>query len=367
MNKQLIYSFVAIICFSFIGCDDDDSGLNSKVTNPHGKIYITNQADGTVSIFNSADLSLIKTFNTPVNEPHFVEFTHDNIYYFVLGREVGGTIAKYQTSNDSLIAQITVEGSVFPTSFAVSPNNDTMYVTDFTNDAGHIHRYDISGTNFTWLDSTLQAGRQTHDIRLSENGKLIISAGYSSDDITIINIENGDLTPMSIIDGQQVFNPASNSYGGYGVLIDKTSSLAYISCRKSVNSTTSQPQDQIRIMDLRNSTVLDSILLIGETTNDTEPIYMAISPDNNILYVANNRDNSLSVIQISTREVIANVPFGTPKAFGIDISSDGSRVYVGCTNTRPENGYLYMIETENYTKVDSVMCGSEPFGVSWIE
>ena len=380
MLKRFVF-FLIVSSMMYIACDDDSNPVVvDDNNNPEGRIYITNQADQTVSIYDSKNYSLIKTFATPVVEPHFIQFTHDLQYYFVLGRQVSGSLAKYRTSDDSLIAQVTVQGAVFPTAFAISADSDTLYLTDFTPAAGHTHRYDISGTNFSWIDDVLQAGYQTHDIRISDDGKLVISAGFGSDDITLFNTETGNLKPISLLDGEEVFNGGSNNYGGYGVLIDKTNSKAIISCRKShfftYDTTSISPltidtvrneQDQIRIIDLNNSTILDSILLAGISTNNTEPIYMTISPDNNILFVTNNNDASMSVIRLSTSEIIETVPFSTPKPFGISISEDGSRVYVTCTNTRPNAGMLYVIDGETYEKLDSITTGSEPFGLIWTE
>lgn len=356
MFKYLFLSFVGLVIL-FSACDKNSNPIISDNGNPEGKIYITNQADQTVYIYDSKTLMRVDSFQTPVVEPHYINFTHDFEYYFVLGRQVSGSLAKYRTSDNSLVKQVTVEGAVFPTAFAISNNNDTLYLTDFTNASGHTHRYDISGTNFVWIDSILQAGWETHDIRLSDDGKYLVSAGYGSDDITIVNTETGNLTPVSLLDGEEIYNGASLNYGGYGVLIDKNSNFAYISCRKEV--------DQIRIVDLNNHTIIDSIVLAGVYSADPEPIYMTISPDNNILFVANNKDSSMSVIRLSTLEVIKTVHFSTPKPFGISISDDGSRVYVGCTNKRPDRGMVYVIDGNNYIKVDSILTGSEPYGLQW--
>ena len=354
MFKRICFIIVCIAILS-IACSNEN---NPVISNPlPERFYVTNQADQTVYIYDAVSFNLIDSFTTPVVEPHFIQFTHDYQYYFVLGRQVSGSIAKYKTSNDSLVALVQVEGAVFPTAFAISNNNDTLYLTDFTNDAGHTNRYDISGTNFVWIDSVLQAGRQTHDVRISDDGKYVISAGYSSDDITVINTQTGDLKPISLIDGDNVFNPNSNNYGGYGVLIDHYSNLAIISCRKNV--------DQIRLVDFKNSVIVDSIVLAGVHSADPEPIYLVISPDNNFLYVANNKDSSMSVINLLTRQVVETVTFSTPKPFGISISDDGKRVYVGCTNTRPELGMVYIIDGETFEKIDSVTAGSEPFGLIW--
>jgi YVTN family beta-propeller protein len=341
-----------------VGCGS--SSVSSSKSGPKGKLYIPNQADQTISILNTADLTVVKTFATPVVEPHFVEFSPDGEYYYIVGRQVGGTMAKYKATNDSLVAQVTVEGVVFPTSFTISPGNDTLYLTDFTLGPGHTHRYNVAGDNFIWLDSILQAGHQTHDITISPDGKYVVSAGFSSDDITVLNTLTGDVTPLTLDSAKQQFNGVSNIYGAYGVEIDHNSRFAILACRKGV--------DQIRMIDLVNMTILDSILspVTNATNPNTDgPNYMALSPDNNILFVTNLTDNSLTVYRLSTREVMAHIPFETPKAFGIDISDDGTQVYVSCTNVRPAVGRVYVIDANTFEKIDSVTVGSEPFGLAW--
>ena len=53
------------------------------------------------------------------------------------------------------------------------------------------------------------------------------------------------------------------------------------------------------------------------------------------------------------------------RPFGITISDDGTRVYVSCTNTRPQPGQVYVIDGETFEKLDSLEVGSEPFGLAW--
>lgn len=337
----------------------ETSPTSSRKAHPAGKIYIPNQADQTITILNSSNLLEIKTFATPVVEPHFVEFSPDGLYYYIVGRQSSGTIAKYRTANDELIANVAVEGVVFPTAFAISPNGDTMYVTDFTLGAGHTHRYNVSGDNFVWIDSILQAGYQTHDISISSDGKYVVSAGFSSDDITIVNTQLGTVTPLTLDSAKLLFNTVSNNYGPYGIEVDHNGTMAIVACRKGV--------DQIRLIDLVNMTILDSIVapVVNSDPGKNGPTYMALAPDNNTLFVSNNSEPSLTVYRLSTREALKTIDFPFGNAFGVDISDDGTRVYVTCTNTRPARGRMYVIDTETLEKIDSVDVGSEPFGLAW--
>jgi YVTN family beta-propeller protein len=352
-------ALIVLLAVALLGGCDSSTGPVHRV-GPAGKLYVPNQADSTMYIYDTETMSRIDSFHIPIAEPHYIDFSHDLAYYYVVGRQAGGKLVKYQSSNDSVISVVQVPGAVFPTAFVISNDDDTLYLTDFTLGSGHTHRYDVSGTNFQWHDSVLQAGIQVHDIRISPDGRRIVSAGFSSDDITIYDLLTGDVQPLTIDSARHGFNPVSNNYGPSGVLIDRNGTRAVLACSKGT--------DQLRLVDLVNLTIVDSILIpVSNTINPDRngPTYMVISPDNNVVFVTNHLDNSMSVVRLSTLEVLTTIPFETPRPFGIAMSDDGTRVYVSCTNIRPAKGKVYVIDGEKYTKIDSVEVGSEPYGLAW--
>jgi DNA-binding beta-propeller fold protein YncE len=92
---------------------------------------------------------------------------------------------------------------------------------------------------------------------------------------------------------------------------------------------------------------------------------MTLLPDNNTLFVTGMNSNRSWAVRLSSREVLKTYEFAIPRPFGISSSSDGSRVYISCTNNRPEKGMVYAIDPVTLNKVDSVQAGSEPFGLQW--
>ena len=329
--------------------------------NPVGKLYVLNQADTNIQIYDSHTFDMIKEFTTPVIEPHFIIFSDDLAYYYVVGRvQSAGIIAKYNSLNDSLVAQYQVSGLTFPTAVAVGANNDTLYMTDFNVDRGHIHKFIITGDQLTFEDSLMQAGEKTHDVRKSDDGRFIVSAGYASSELWVADVTTGENFPLTLDSAQESFYTGPLEYGPYGVEIDHNSQFAYVACRIGT--------DQIRIFDLIHRTLIDSIMVPVSNAGDSNsngPTYMALHPDNNTLFVTTQTNNSLEVIRLSTREVVASIPFSTAKSFTPVVSVDGSRVYVSCTNTRPNKGMVYVIDGNTYQKLDSITVGSEPFGIRW--
>jgi YVTN family beta-propeller protein len=361
MRKRLLG--ITVILLAIAGCDSSSTGSGGGVApGPPGFVYVPNQADTTMYVFSSVDMSRVDSFDLPMDEPHFITFDHISQYYYIVGRKAPGQIAKYRASDDSLIAVVQVPGQMFPTACALSINNDTMYVTDFSLGNGRTHRYDVAGTNLVWADSILQAGIQTHDIRIGPNGRYVVSAGFSSDDITILDLQTGNVEPLTLDSARSGFNPVSNVYGPYGVLVDNNGTMAVIACSKGT--------DQLRLVDLVNRTILDSILIPVSGTSGNPgregPTYMAMHPNNNMVFLTNYLDNTVSVVRLSTREVLQTLQFETPKPFGIAITADGSRVFVSCTATRGMGkGRVYVIDGNTYAKIDSVDVGEEPFGLAW--
>ncbi|MDF1545747.1 MAG: Ig-like domain-containing protein, partial [bacterium] len=270
----------------------------SNPSHPAGKLYVLNQADTSIYIYDSHTLALIDSFSTPVIEPHFITFSHDYLHYYVVGRvQSFGIIAKYLSSNDSLLAQYQVSGSTFPTAVAVGANNDTLYMTDFNAARGRIHRFDISASNLTFLDTLLQAGEKTHDIRLSPDGQYLVSAGYGSSELWVADVLNDDNFPLTLDSAQQSFYTGSLNYGPYGVAVDANSQFVYVGCRIGT--------DQIRVFDIVNRTLIDSIMIPVSNSMDSTrngPTYMSMHPDNNTLFVTTQLNNTLEVVKLATRE-----------------------------------------------------------------
>jgi len=373
MTKKWLVAAVVLLIGSivFVGCDDDDDcptcPPDDQVTeNPAGRIYVPNQADSTLYVYDSKTLQRVDSVLIPIAEPHFIAFSHNYQYFYVVGRQQGGELAKYQTSDNSLVATVDLSSvtdpGVFPTTVMVSGSNDTLFMTNFAINKGRTYRFDVAGSNFNFLDSNLQAGHQTHDMRISPDFKYVVSAGYNSDDITIYDTETEDVQPLTIDSALPIFNTSpSNDYGPYGVQIDHNSQFAFLACRKGT--------DQVRIVDLKNRTIIDSILItnanIGGNANTEGPTYFTLMPDNNTLFVTGMNSNRAWAIRLSTREVLKSYEFSVNRPFGIASSDDGSRVYISCTNDRPNPGMVYVIDGITMEKVDSIQVGSEPFGLQW--
>lgn len=111
------------------------------------------------------------------------------------------------------------------------------------------------------------------------------------------------------------------------------------------------------------NTMSNSVSIINLTTNQViktvkvgrEPRGLAVSPDATTVYVTNFLDNSLSVIDVATSAVKATVPVGEGPA-GIAVSPDGEKIYT-------VNGFAHTISViarATNTLTTTIPVGREP-------
>jgi YVTN family beta-propeller protein len=111
----------------------------------------------------------------------------------------------------------------------------------------------------------------------------------------------------------------------------------------------------------------NKVSVINMTTNNvtaevnvgTTPYGVAVNPDGTKVYVTNWGNNTVSVIDTATNTVSATVS-GLNYPGGIAVSPDGTKAYV----TNEGNNTVSVINTTNNTAYASVNVGNNPFGIA---
>jgi YVTN family beta-propeller protein len=83
-----------------------------------------------------------------------------------------------------------------------------------------------------------------------------------------------------------------------------------------------------------------------------------VSPDGTKVYVTNEYDDTVSVINTSDDKIIATIPLNSVP-LGVAVSQDGEKVFV----TSPHSGTVSVIDTAS-NSVAGTIGGSFPFGVA---
>lgn len=338
---------VFLLLLALVTCGDKGTDPPPPNTNPEGVLYVLNQNDSTMYIYDSHTLARIDSIRTgvPAN-PHHMEFDPQHEYAYVIGRTSPGQIARFHLHDNEFESLITAPFAIFPTSMVTSGDGATGYVCDFSivSGGGRIHRINLSTMAFT--DSIYQSGSQTHDIKATTNRDILVAANYQTDNVTIVYLNGDSVTFVDCEPGGN--NPSTTNEGPYGIAIDHNDSLVYIFCRLS---------RKIRVMDLAARTIVDSISVPGSSTADLYgPSLGVINAANTKLYVTSQKDNLVHIINLTNRTVIKSIPTGATQPFGITFSDGEARLYVSCVNAGGL-GHIYLIDPTTDNIVDSIIAG----------
>ncbi len=359
--KKILFAALLAGLLAF-GCDDDDNGPTGSRgdDNPAGRLYVANQTDNTIYVYDTRTMTRIDSFSSVIETPHFVRISPDGSYLYAVGRETPGQFAKFSLADNNLVDSLTAGGDLYPTAIATSPDGSIGYVCDFTDPSklGKLHQFNLN--TMTFLDSQVTVGSASHDLQITSDGEIVVVGNFGTDNISLVYPTGDSAVNVDVRPGNPV--PAGSPVcGPYGIAIDHSDSLAFIACRLS---------NEIRVLDLASRTIVDSIPIPVQGTGSLfGPTLMAVSPDNSKLYITTQLENTVAVLRLATRRVIAQIELGVIRPFGIDCSDDGSRYYVACVNNEnpllDQTGRVYVIDGATNVLIDSVDVGKNSYGLAF--
>ena len=353
--RTVIAGLCAVLLIA--GCGDEDGGTGPTGGGVPGKLYVLNQGDNTMYIYDTETLARIDSIDTDVNMPHYIEFAPNGEHYYITTLENDGHFSKHLAATNELVSTVALPAAVRPAAIAITNDSRYGYLCNFSSTTSRtfIHKYDL--TTMTWIKQ-LQAGATTHDLRITSDGATVVATNRFTDDITTIRTTDDDINFFDV-DADSSYDIGRGKYGPFGVVIDHKDSLAFIACIG---------QNQVRYFDIATGQIVDSVNIpVAVEHMIAGPTLMAISPDDDVVYVTNQLGNSMVAFRVSTKEILANIPFETVRTFGISMSDDGSRVYVAAIGEPAvgNHGRVYIIDGTNQTKIDSLDVGNQSYGLIW--
>jgi DNA-binding beta-propeller fold protein YncE len=343
---------LVLLAAAIAGCGNDN-GTGPVIVGPNGRLYVLNQGDATMYIYDSSTLQKVAEVGTRVKSPHYIEFSPDgqNFYIETLEQPTGH-IAKFNANTLEFIDSVSVP--VISSAIAITKDSRYGYVCDFQQSAGtasKVRKYDLA--TLQQVDS-MQAGEITHDVKITSDGAVVVATNRATDNVTMIYTDEDTVTFVPMTDNDDL---SSIDYGPMGVVIDHKDSLAFVAC---INS------DEIRVLDIAAREIVDSISIpVRATTEPAGPTLLAVSPDNDVVFVTTQFGNSVVAVRVSTKEVLADIPLSAIGPFGISMSDDGSRVYAACVSPGKAHAYTYVIDGNTYAKLDSLAVGQLNYGLIW--
>ena len=218
-----------------------------------------------------------------------------------------------------------------PYGAAVTPDGEQVLVTQNGADTVVF----ISTSNFSGSPFTLAVGSFPRGITVEPSGRYAYVANFGDNTVSKISIS-----------GRNIAETITVEDGPWGVAArfdeQNDSPVVYAACNTD-----------------------DSVTVIGKDTQKTiinvgdGPTGLAVTPDGSDVYVANNNDDTVSIIDTLTNTVIDTVTVGSAP-WGIAVGAEGKYVYV----TNSDADTVTVIQTADRSIVRTYLVGDTPRGVS---
>ncbi|MGC8928374.1 MAG: beta-propeller fold lactonase family protein [Myxococcota bacterium] len=199
-----------------------------------------------------------------------------------------------------------------------------------------ISRYPLSGSYGNFLG-----------LYLAKDKRTLYASGGSNDNVPVLKLdESGTLEEINSI--------SLSGFIGY-LVMDSSESRLYAAQHIA---------DKIAFVTLSPEVKWKTSVRVGIHTDELPyayPFWLALSKDEKRLYVSNWGDNTVSVVDIESESVIANIKVGKNPE-GLVLSSDGRLLYVANSDTDD----ISVIDVEKNVVIDTIKLNNDgiPYGTS---
>jgi YVTN family beta-propeller protein len=144
---------------------------NGVAVTPNGSfVYVTNYADGTVSVIATSSNTVVATV-TVGSSPNGVAVTPNGSFVYVTNY-FDGTVSVIATSSNTVVATVTVGSS--PIGVAVTPNGSFVYVTNIS--PGTVS---VIATSSNTVVATVTVGSNLIGVAVTPNGSFVYVANQN--------------------------------------------------------------------------------------------------------------------------------------------------------------------------------------------
>lgn len=286
--------------------------------------------------------------------PHYVAVTSDQKTAIVT-LYTSGDVARINLVSRLVEKKLHVGGT--PAHVELFDNGKKAIVSNFSSQ-NRLHIIDVE--TMTLIRDITNLASSPHGIYMMPDGKTAFTAGNVSDLLYKVNTETGTSQSFTLSGLTPPIGEVTPKLGPYQ--IRKSGDLLYISCKKS---------GEVKVWNIKTERTVDSIA-VGKN-----PLLMDINSFTHELWVANQGDKSISVINLETHSVskITGLP---DQPHGIKFTPDGLYAGLTCENqtgsadqhhptTRGGNpGVFVLIDAVNKTILATRNVGSFAAGIEYI-
>ncbi len=342
------------ICGLLIAYGCRDSSEEPEVL----KIYVALQRADEVAVVDGLGGELLKRVEVDLapgtmDSPHYVVLDEVNGHWYV-SLITSGYILKFDLITDELLDSLQVGNQ--PALMALDRQQQLLYVSRFMPMPGQSPSasreiQQIDTRTMTLLASVDVGADSPHGIALSADGKTLWVASIQASHFFRIAIDQFDQAgyqPESFkVDPLVPDNHEINDglYEPLEIELSPDGEVLYITC------------SDVGVSEIRAYSTEDGSQLASYETG-RRPWHLIPTPDGQAVYVINNLENTISIIDLNTANVstIADTSFHTPH--GIAITGDGGILYVSSSAAADEAGsYLHKIDIADGRVLQSTWLG----------
>jgi quinoprotein dehydrogenase-associated probable ABC transporter substrate-binding protein len=317
------------------------------VDGPAERVYVTNEDAGTISIISTATRSLIGEI--PVGtRPRGVAVSRDGEQLYValsgspkcpptLADDECAKLAADKSKDGIAVVDVrsravlrVLPGGSDPEEFDLDTVDGRLYVSN--EDAAELAIVDLATGDVV---RTVAVGGEPEGVRLRPDRKAVYVTSESDHAVTVVDTVNG-----------AVLNSIEVGWRPRDAIFSADGSRAYVSAEHG---------GSVAVIDVATSTVLKTLVL----TPGSLPMGLALSPDEQRLYVANGRARTVSVVDLAAGNLVADIRVGA-RPWGIGLTSDGKFLYTANGSSND----VSVVDTESLNVIATIRVGATPWGIA---
>ena len=369
MQIHIIKYSIVILGLLFISCGIfDTTETNNNVT----KLFVTLQQQDKVAIYDTPDLTLLKTIDINFtgsnikDTPHFIVIDEQNGYWFVTTVE-SDYVAQYSLKTDELLDTVYVGD--YPALMAVNPDNKRLYVSRMMMKAQtyQINEIDYGGTELVNLVPPFDLDSPIpHGIAIDQAKEHIFTISNTADWIYRITLNGGDISDVTMDSLNSITSTNEVKMFQPIQCISLNDSLLAISCsapQYSVNG-------QVQIWNGNNLTIQSKY----EFGSNSKPWHLIKSPVRKEIFIVlggSDGEGGVACLTYTANEIKLKWQYMSGDftgLHGITIDATGEYLYVSGRDTH----YLYQFDAEQGLLISSIPLGAEnqivsPGGISMMQ
>jgi len=221
-------------------------------------------------------------------------------------------------------------GGSDPEQFDINADQTRLYVSNEDSDQASIVDI-VSGE----VVKTIAVGREPEGVKLSQDGTQFYVTNESDHDVAIVDADTGE-----------VLSKVKVGLRPRDVIFSADNTRAYVSAELGYS---------VAVIDVVNRSLITNI----QMPEGSFAMGLALSPDNETLYVANGRATTVVKVDLTTNAVVGSVTAGV-RPWGLAITGDGKFLY---TANGPSND-VTVIDSTTFTVIATIAAGRSPWGVA---